>query len=81
MRVEKHGEACHLLLKKAGADIHLDYLPSYKDLSECITFPKEVFGQHFALPCTPQQQLVLRKNRNQFTASEDNLVLRGINLY
>ena len=47
LRVEKHGEAYHVRLKKAVADIHLDYLPSYKDLSEYITFPKEVFSQHF----------------------------------
>ena len=32
-------------------------------------------------PLTPAQVTALRRNRNLFTAGEDNLILRGVNLY
>jgi hypothetical protein len=44
-------------------------------------YPQEVFGEHFQPPCSPTEEILLKKNRGLFTAGEDNLVFRGVNLY
>jgi len=75
------GEACRKLLQEAGSNIQEALIPNKKDISANISHPKEFFGPMFAPPTNPDQELALRKNRNQFTAAEDNLVLRGVNLY
>jgi Myb-like DNA-binding domain len=56
-------------------------IPGSRDLSENLVDVKEYFGDDFKPPCTPDQVLTLRRNRNLFTSGEDNLVLRGVNLY
>jgi hypothetical protein len=43
-----------------------------------LSYPEEVLGQPVKLPLSRDDQIVLRKNRNQFSAAEDNLILRGV---
>ena len=55
-------------------------------MSQLLTFPGEVVGSPAeavtrikeVVAMSPQQETLLRKNRGQFTASEDNLLLRGV---
>lgn len=61
--------------------INTDLIPGKRDLSANFVDAKELFGEEFQSPCSPVQVLFLRKNRNLFTAGEDNLVFRGVNLY
>ena len=56
-------------------------VPGCRDVSENFVDVKEIFDHDFVTPCTAAQESILRKNRNFFTAGEDNLVLRGVNLY
>lgn len=76
-----HMEACKSILRQAGANIDESYIPGVNDLSENFCNAKEVFGDDFHPPCSDEQQSLLRRNRNLFTSGEDNLVLRGVNLY
>lgn len=76
-----HAEACRMVFRHAGAKYDERLLPGVGDVSFVLSEPKEVFGAGFFPPATEEQQLGLRRNRNQFTAAEDNLVLRGVNLY
>ena len=82
----QHGKACELLLMHARADYDKNLIPGYRDLSQLLTFPGE-FARSPAevvnkikdkIPLTKEQQTELRKNRGQFTTSEDNLLLRGV---
>jgi Myb-like DNA-binding domain len=50
-------------------------------VSENFVYPQEVFGEHFQPPCSPTEEILLKKSRGLFTAGEDNLVFRGVNLY
>ncbi len=52
-----------------------------RDLSALFADVEEALGADFVAPCTPEQNAILRKNRNLFTFGEDNLVLQGVNLY
>jgi hypothetical protein len=74
----KHAQACRHVLLHAAADIDEDLLPGTRDVSDLLSDPKEVFGPSFEKPTSITQQIMLRKDRNQFTAAEDNLVLRGV---
>jgi hypothetical protein len=56
-------------------------LPLPRDLSALFADVEEALGADFVAPCTPEQNAILRKNRNLFTFGEDNLVLQGVNLY
>jgi len=84
-----HGRACELLLRHARADYSRELVPGYRDLSHILTYPGEVVGSPAQAvdkaqeleAMSSEQQTSLRKNRGQFTASEDNLLLRGVNLY
>ena len=75
-----------MLLRLAGADYDGDLIPGYRDLSQLLTYPGEVVGSPAEavnkvkeiVAMSPEQQLSLRRNRGQFTASEDNLLLRGV---
>lgn len=66
------------MLEQAGAKIDDSLLPGKRDLHEIVSDAREVFGQDFVPPTSIPQQIILRRNRNQFTAAEDNLVLRGV---
>ena len=63
------------------ASIDPDLIPGCRDISENFVDAKEIFDDDFTAPCNAIQESILRKNRNFFTAGEDNLVLRGVNLY
>ena len=67
-----------MLLRHAGANYDESYIPETRDLAQLVSDPKEVFGPNFQPPTNIPQQIQLRKNRNHFTAAEDNLVLRGV---
>ena len=70
-----------MVLKQAGANIDEAAIPGTRDLAQNYCDPKEYLGPSFSGPCTEEQQTFLRRNRNLFTSGEDNLVLRGVNLY
>lgn len=75
-----------MLLLHARAEFDHDKIPGYQNLSRFLTFPGEFVGspaqsvnkKKEMIPLTPEQQISLRKNRGQFTTSEDNLLLRGV---
>jgi Myb-like DNA-binding domain len=68
-------------LNFSEASIDPNLIPGCRDISENFVDAKEIFDDDFAAHCSPTQESILRKNRNFFTAGEDNLVLRGVNLY
>mmetsp|Transcript_11674 Transcript_11674/g.17057 ORF Transcript_11674/g.17057 Transcript_11674/m.17057 type:complete len:1354 (+) Transcript_11674:448-4509(+) len=82
-----HGRACEKLLRHARADYDRTLVPGYRDLSYLLTYPTEVTGgensnnETSVSITSKEQQRLLRQNRSQFTAAEDNLLLRGVNLY
>lgn len=76
-----HGAACEVLLQHAKADYNKDLIPGYKELSHIITYPYEVMGDETGMPMSEDQQKSLRMNKSQFTAAEDNLLLRGVVSY
>ena len=80
---EKHGKACEILLQHVGAEINQEYLLPPPDLGATLTHAPEVFDDpdKVTIPLTKKQEFELRKNRHSFTAGEDNLILRGVNLY
>ena len=69
------------MLKQAGAEYEERLLPGYRDLSEMFSTPKEYLGDDFQKPCSEEQKRFLRRFKTLFTSGEDNLVLRGVNLY
>ena len=84
-----HSHACKTLLEHAKADIDPDFVPGQVDLYNILTHAPEAFGNvtkgqepsKIKCPLAKTHRLELRQNRNQFTAAEDNLILRGVNLY
>ena len=76
----KHGDACELLLKHAGAEVNETLVPGRVDLSELFTHAPEAFTEPDKVGSilTKAQQKELRKNKNQYTTGEDNLILRGV---
>lgn len=73
-----HGAACEVLLQHAKADYDKSLIPGYKELSQILTYPYEVMGDETGMPMSEDQQKSLRMNKLQFTAAEDNLLLRGV---
>lgn len=84
-----HGNACNILLNHAKAEVDPNYVPGQFELYHSLTHAPEVFSDlgldpikmKVKAPLTKEYKLQLRKSRNQFTAGEDNLILRGVNLY
>lgn len=74
----QHFEACRQLLEQAGAKIDQDLLPGKHDIARVLCDPKEALGVNYKPPTSINEEIYLRKNRSQFTAAEDNLVLRGV---
>ena len=81
LEASTHAHACRDVLKDAGANVEEALLPGVLDVSENFSQLQEHLGDDFSPPCTAEQEQFLRKNRNLFTSGEDNLVLRGVNLY
>ena len=71
-------------MKHARAEIDMTCLPGgTPDLGECLTHAPEAFDEPVKVtrPLTKKHEAELRRNRHTFTAGEDNLILRGVNLY
>ena len=93
--IPQHGKACENLLTLSGSDVDPACIPGRagSDAGELLTHAPEAFPGPTAQaapagttgrvgrPLTPAQVTALRRNRNLFTAGEDNLILRGVNLY
>jgi hypothetical protein len=77
----QNDEACRKVLQQSGAKYDADWLPGARDLSENFVDVKEILRPDFTPPCNEEKETILRRNRNLFTSGEDNLVLRGVNLY
>ena len=78
---EDNGDACEILLRRAGAHYDKKILPGRPGLIDHMTYPKELLGPKFTPPADSYQEEQMRRNRNQFTSGEDNLILRGVSLY
>jgi len=65
-----------MLLRHARADYETRIIPGRRDLTEVVTYPMEV--THGKPTLTVEHEIQLRRNRYQFTAVEDNLLLRGV---
>lgn len=74
-------KACKFVLDRTKAKYDRSIVPGARDLSHNFSEPREYCGEEFTEPCNSQQELLFRRNRNLFTAGEDNLVMRGVNLY
>jgi hypothetical protein len=76
--VETNAEACALILNEAGGKYQsqLD-----QDVSPCFVDIRDLLGPQFRPPCNGDQMATLRRNKVLFTSGEDNLILRGVNLY
>eukprot|EP00980_Cylindrotheca_fusiformis_P017629 scaffold5529_cov117-Cylindrotheca_fusiformis.AAC.6 len=81
LELPTHAEACRMVLRHASANIEEAVIPGVADLADNFSDCRELFGEDFKSPCSEEQDVLLRRNRNLFTSGEDNLVLRGVNLY
>jgi len=81
LQAASHAQACQNVLKDAGANVEEALLPGVLDVADNFSQLQEHLGDDFLAPCSTEQEEFLRKNRNLFTSGEDNLVLRGVNLY
>ena len=66
------------MLKFTGARIESSLLPGRTDLSQVLTDAREIFGENFTPPVSDQEKNILLKDKEFFTAGEDNLVMRGV---
>jgi hypothetical protein len=78
--VLQHGEACELLLRHAGTEVNQSLVPGRIDMVDMFTHAPEAFKEPETVTSTltKAQCYELRRNKNQFTAGEDNLILRGV---
>jgi hypothetical protein len=76
-----HNEACRMVLRQASANIDENYLSGVLPLTENLSDVQEIFGADFEPPMTEEQEAYVRRTKSIFTSGEDNLVLRGVNLY
>lgn len=84
LQAATHTQACRDVLQEAGAQINESMLPAGRDIAKNFTSLEECLNNDdttTAVTTTPEQELALRKDFNLFTAAEDNLILRGVNLY
>eukprot|EP00559_Dactyliosolen_fragilissimus_P004084 CAMPEP_0184860388 /NCGR_PEP_ID=MMETSP0580-20130426/5288_1 /TAXON_ID=1118495 /ORGANISM="Dactyliosolen fragilissimus" /LENGTH=1649 /DNA_ID=CAMNT_0027357477 /DNA_START=36 /DNA_END=4985 /DNA_ORIENTATION=+ len=77
----KHEEACELLLRHARADYCESSLPCHLNLSQFLSYPAESTRDQKCRDLDEEEEIESRRNRNQFTTAEDNLLLRGVNLF
>ena len=81
LETESTEAACKFVLDRSKCVYDASIVPGVRDLSYNFTNPKEYCGEDFKPPCNATDDLLFRRNRNLFSAGEDNLVLRGVNLY
>lgn len=76
----QHGDACELLLRHAGVEVNESLVPGRVDYSDLFTHAPEAVSKpdEVGETLTKAQRYELRKNKLQFTAGEDNLILRGV---
>jgi hypothetical protein len=74
-------KACLMVLEKANVKYDKRLIPGARDVSDNFVDPQEFLGPAFKPPCSKEEELLFRRNRNLFTSGEDNLVLRGVNLF
>ena len=67
-----------MLLQHVGADYDKSMIPEQKNLYDLFSNPLEVRGNDFMAKMSVENESQVRKNRSQFTAAEDNLLLRGV---
>ena len=81
LEIESNKEACEYVLNATQLTFDQSLVPGSRDVSQNFCDAREFFGPEFKPPSDEKQQSACRRNRNLFTAGEDNLVLRGVNLY
>lgn len=78
----KHQDACRTILQEMGSQIDMTILPREGvPLSSLLMFSHEYARHDFLNTTSPEQQRQVRMNRTIFTQHEDNLLLRGVNLF
>ena len=81
LELDSAKDACEYVLDTTKQEYEKALIPGSRDLTANFCDPTEFFGPDFKPPSTPEQQALCRRDRNLFSAGEDNLVLRGVNLY
>ena len=76
-----HTDSCRMILRQAAANIDESYLSGVLPLTDNFSDAKEIFSADFELPLTEELEAHIRRTKSIFTSGEDNLVLRGVNLY
>jgi len=76
-----HREACTMVLRQASAAVDDSYLCGVLPLTDNFSDAKEILDGDFEPPLTEEQEAHVRRTKGIFTSAEDNLVLRGVNLY
>lgn len=69
------------MLQHSEAEFEEHLIPGKRDISELLTSPQEYLGDDFETPMTDEQERFFRRFKSIFTSGEDNLLLRGVNLY
>jgi len=81
LEIDSTKEACEYVLNATQQAYDKSLVPGSCDISDNFCDAHEFLGPTFVPPANTKQQIICKKNRNLFTAGEDNLVLRGVNLY
>ena len=81
LSIPNHGDACESLLRHTGSHINKVLVPGRTKLTELFSNRSEISDTHLSTSLSDEDKLQLMRNRNIFTSSEDNLVLRGVNLF
>ena len=81
LEIDSTEKACLMVLAKANVKHEKRMVPGARDVSDNFVDPQEFLASTFKPPCSKEEELLLRRNRNLFTSGEDNLVLRGVNLF
>jgi Myb-like DNA-binding domain len=76
-----HTDSCRMVLRQAAANVDESFLSGVLPLTENFSDGKEIFTADFELPLTEEHETHIRRTKSMFTSGEDNLVLRGVNLY
>ncbi|CAB9501747.1 expressed unknown protein [Seminavis robusta] len=78
---EPYTRVCRRMLQHSEADYEEHLIPGKRDVSELVTSSQEYLGDDFQAPMTDEQERFFRRFKSIFTSGEDNLLLRGVNLY
>ena len=81
LSIPSHGDACESLLKRTGANVIKALVPGRTELTELFSNMSEISENSSSTSLNENEKLQLMRDRSTFTSSEDNLVLRGVNLF